>query len=56
MSQPKALLFDYWGTLVHQESFDLRARIEALLEMAVGNPHGINADTLLAKLGEIQPR
>lgn len=51
---PKAILFDYGQTLVHEISWDPLAGAEALLDCARRNPNHVTAPQLSALLEEIK--
>lgn len=53
MRKPKMILFDYGQTLADEQVFDSIKGNAALLRYAVKNPHGITAEELSARAGEL---
>ena len=49
MKKPKMILFDYGQTLADESAFDARKGLEAVMQYAVSNPHGVTALDLREK-------
>ena len=49
MRKPKMILFDYGQTLADESAFDARKGLEAVMQYAVSNPHGVTALDLREK-------
>ncbi len=53
MNKPKSVLFDYGNTIITENIFGFDKGNEALLRIAVSNPHNITISRLQAKADEI---
>jgi len=47
--RPRGLLFDYGGTLVEEDPFDVRAGVDVLLADAVDRPPNVSLDAILER-------
>jgi len=53
LTRPRALLFDYGGTLVEEDAFDVRAGVDVLLAHAIDWPPNVSLAAILARVERV---